>query len=176
MKRMHKIPILFLAILMLAGNVVHYPFYLFAINEVKKEMQHEILNMPSDSDQAVTLYFSKKDFDMAHVEDSELCANGNWYDIISVSKSADGKIAVKCLSDSKEIILTAWLKKVNEENAENPYGKSGKHSQLNTVCDAIPIEKDHVIFSPSFSAMLSFHYPVNIQTGFSSLPEIPPRA
>jgi hypothetical protein len=177
--RAHRISILFLAVIMLLGNIVHYPFYLFALNKVKNEMAHEVLNVsPSDSEKAITLHFSKKDYLLSHVDDSELNLNGNWYDIISTGISSNGTVTVKCLADSNESLLASWLKKVNEENSENPSGKNGKHAQVASAFDFIPATENYVNISrsTSFLKIVSFYSPVNIHSGHTSLPELPPRA
>ena len=179
-KRTYRIIAFSLAVTLLVGNLFHYPFYLFALEKVKSEMQHELLNKVSSSDRIVEFDFASGDFRNAKINESEICLNGNWYDIVSAIKKNDGSVSVKCLADNDESILQSWIKKVVNDNSDNsttPSGKSGKNSQPGTSNDFIPVDTKQNIAAVSVSApLMSESLLAVVLSGHSSRPELPPRA
>lgn len=179
-KKTYRIVAFSLAVALLIGNLFHYPFYLFALNKIKSEMQHELLNTVSASEKTIDFNFSSANFKNARINDKEICLNGSWYDIVSIDNSNKGQISVKCLADNDESILQSWIKKVVNENSENsttPNGKSGKSSHLTNTNDFIPVDTKHEIAAVSVSATLITNSPlVGILPGHASRPELPPRA
>jgi hypothetical protein len=178
-KTSYKIVAFTLAVTLLVGNLFHYPFYLFALNKIKSEMQHEILHSVSATDKTVDFNFSAQEFKNVKMNDEEICLGGNWYDIVSVAKSNDGKVNIKCLADNEESILQSWIKKVvndNSDNSTSPSGKSGKNS-ISSSNDFIPVDAKHEIAAVSVSATLISNSPLaGILSGHTSRPELPPRA
>ena len=174
----NKILVFTLAVIMLVGNLFHYPFYLFALNKVKCEMQHELLNSVSADEKTVDLYFSTADFKKASMDEHEMCLDGKWYDIVSVAKAKDGRVTVKCLADNDESVLRSWLKKVTDENTDtNSPNKNGKHSSFTAASDFLPAEYGQLSIHSLASSKISYSSALTvILNGHTSLPELPPRA
>lgn len=175
-----RIAVLALAMLFLCGNLLSYPFYRFALSQAKAEIHRELFGLSEqDLKQAQVFSFTDSEFEKYSEDGNELCMNGNWYDIISTGRSADGKMLVKCFSDKKESLLHAWLNRsVNDDGSLAAPVKGGKQMKLAFSGDYMPVQAASLGFSAA-AAGLSFgssSFSAPVSGGHSSLPEMPPRA
>jgi len=91
--------------------------------EAKGEMREKIKDHSMDNDISM-LEFNVSEFDhLSWISDNEFISNGILYDLISIDKTADGKYAVKALSDKKEKEIYTTLKNSSDPNT-NPAKKS----------------------------------------------------
>lgn len=174
-----RIAVLALAVLFLCGNLLSYPFYRFALSQAKAEIHRELFGLSEqEAKQAQVFSLTASDFEKYSEDGNELCINGNWYDIISTSRSEDGKVLVNCFSDKKESLLHAWLNRSVNDNG-NPAApvKGGKQMKLAFSGDYMPVQPASLDLSAA--AGLSFgisSFSAPVSGGHTSLPEMPPRA
>lgn len=173
-----RITIVFFAALFLCGSLLNYPFYRFALGEIKDEMHREVTGSSAASAGAVTLSFTADEFRKVSRGDDEMCVNGSWYDIIC-SATSNGKTVVSCLRDNDESMLQSWMKKVTDDNsnASNMPGKNGKFISFSISADYLP--SAHSLFAfvvPGQSIRLHSSSFAVAGNGHRSIPEVPPRA
>src|SRR5574337_22946 len=161
-----RISVFLLAVLFLGGNLLSYPFYRFAIDEVKAEMKQEIFHVSPH--QTVSFDLSLQDF-KAVSDGNEMCMNGAWFDIVS-SKQTGEKVNVVCLPDKKESMLKSWMDHVTKNESAPSSSKNNK--QVKSISgDYFPSEINSLRLVPTAEqAAISL---INLSTsgGHSSAPE-----
>jgi hypothetical protein len=174
-----RITILFLAALFLCGNLLHYPFYRFAVAQAKAEIRREMFGPNAEeAKSAVMLTFTAQEFERYAVEEHELNVNGQWYDIISSETAADGTVKVKCFSDTKESLLQAWFERVNDENSSDHGApvKNAKHAKQ-AMADCLTLDFYDLVINEAPSIPVgSSSFVLDLSNGHTNQPELPPRA
>lgn len=182
-KKANHIIILFLAVLFLAGNLLNYPFYRFAIHHAKQEMRRELFGVLSheEKSEAMEMTLSRSEYQRSLVDDGrELRINGEMYDIIQTTDLADGSVIVSCFHDKKEGLVHSWMKKVTNENSDHSpasSGKNGKLLKLSVSTDYLPSVLSRIAANNYVSVKLSYScYDAGLCAGYQNLYQLPPKA
>ncbi|HEU4716906.1 MAG TPA: hypothetical protein VFU15_03705 [Bacteroidia bacterium] len=175
-EKLHKTGIVLFCTLFLCGSLLNYPFYRFALNEVKNEMAKEVDRASlAASPDLVKMVFTASEWKKLAGDENEFSVNGNWYDVVSASRAADGGVTVKCLRDSRESLLNSWLKKVTADNGAPANDNGHKNVKSGFSGDYLLSDVLVPVNVSSAGERIAAANSFPLSNGYLGLPEVPPR-
>lgn len=169
-----------LALLFIAGNLLNYPFYRFAVDHAKTEMRKAVLGILTHDDKAGTIEMtiSLQEYKNALVEDNEVKINGEMYDVVRAVNTIDGKIRLICLHDKQEGLIAVWMQKVTLGSTDAPVSseKQGKTFKFTDGDEYLPCLSNSLPLVSGRSVIISDSFVSGgICAGYFNLVKLPPR-
>ena len=171
MKRTLSIVLIFLALAHVAGFV---PFYFYALEEIKTEVN---LKLSTESNLQKVVVSTEEYNDVSvfkQEEENEFSFRGKMYDFKTVVKDGNNYVFY-ALADEKETTLISFLKNVFDHTSNSSKNKSPFSNLLKSF------DKDFVgTTTPKFIAVVStntfvtVHFNQKTSEGYYSIPSSPP--